>query len=264
MRRAFQLFLVQLKASVMLAAQYRVDFLLDLVVGSFWTVAAVLPLFVVYGGTSKAGVPGWSFGETLLVVGCFITLQAVIDGAISPSLTSVLDHVRKGTLDFILLKPHDSQLLVSTSRFQVWRVAGLFHASAVFLYAFSELGKGPSLLGVLEALLLLAVSTMMLYSLWLLIVSVSFFAVKVDNLSSLFTSIFDAARWPGSVFRGGFRFVFTFIIPLVVMTTFPAQALLGRLPWTTLVASVAGAFVFALVARLVWLSSLARYTSAGG
>ncbi|MCU0695458.1 MAG: ABC-2 family transporter protein [Myxococcaceae bacterium] len=264
MRRALELFLVQLRASVMLAAQYRLDFVLDLVIGSFWTVAAVLPLFVVYGGPSKAGVPGWTFGETLLVVGCFITLQAVIDGAISPSLTSVLDHVRKGTLDFVLLKPHDSQLLVSTSRFQPWRVAGLVHASVVFGLGFSKLGHGPSLLGVAEALLLLAVSTLMLYSLWLLIVSVSFFAVKVDNLSSLFTSIFDAARWPASVFRGGFRFVFTFVIPLVVMTTFPAEALLGRLPPLTLLASVGGALLFALAARLVWLASLSRYTSAGG
>ncbi|MBL8933270.1 MAG: ABC-2 family transporter protein [Archangium sp.] len=265
MRRAFELLKVQLKASVMLAVQYRLDFVLDLVIGLFWTVAAVLPLFVVYGGSSSAqGVPGWSFGETLLVVGCFITLQAVIDGAISPSLSSVLDHVRKGTLDFVLLKPHDAQLLVSTARFQLWRAAGLVHAGIVFTLGFRELGHGPTLLGVAEALLLLLVATALLYSLWLLIVSVSFYAVKVDNLSSLFTSIFDAARWPASVFRGVFRIVFTFVIPLVVMTTLPAEALLGRLPWTSLVASIVGAAVFAVVARAVWLSSLRRYTSAGG
>ena len=265
MRRAFELLKVQLKASVMLAVQYRLDFVLDLVIGLFWTIAAVLPLFVVYGGSSSAqGVPGWTFGETLLVVGCFITLQAVIDGAISPSLSSVLDHVRKGTLDFVLLKPHDAQLLVSTARFQLWRAAGLIHAGIVFTLGFRELGHGPSVLGVAEALLLLLVATALLYSLWLLIVSVSFYAVKVDNLSSLFTSIFDAARWPASVFRGAFRIVFTFVIPLVVMTTLPAEALLGRLPWTSLVASIVGAAVFAVVARTVWLLSLRRYTSAGG
>jgi ABC-2 type transport system permease protein len=218
-RRTWNLLLVQLKASVLLAVQYRLDFVLDLVIGLFWTVAAVLPLFVVYGGQGARGVPGWSFGETLLVVGCFITLQAVIDGAISPSLSTVLDHVRKGTLDFVLLKPHDAQLLVSTARFQLWRVAGLVHAGIVFALGFRELGRGPEVGGVLLALGLLVVATSMLYSLWLLIASVAFYAVKVDNLSSLFTSIFDAARWPASVFRGAFRVVFTFVIPLVVMTT---------------------------------------------
>jgi ABC-2 type transport system permease protein len=126
------------------------------------------------------------------------------------------------------------------------------------------LGHGPSALGVAQALALLLIATSMLYSFWLLIVSVSFYAVKVDNLSSLFTSIFDAARWPATVFRGAFRIIFTFVIPLVVMTTLPADALLGRLAWTSLVASVAGAIVFSIAARGVWLMSLRRYTSAGG
>lgn len=264
MRRAWELLKVQLKASALLALQYRLDFVLDLVIGLFWTVSAVLPLFIVYGGTAKQGVPGWSFGETLVVVACFITLQAVIDGAISPSLTSVLDHVRKGTFDFVLLKPHDAQLLVSTARFQFWRAAGLVHAALVFGLAFRELGKVPTAAGVVTAALLLVMATALLYSLWLVIVSVSFFAVKVDNLSNLFASLFDAARWPKTVFRGVFRVAFTFVIPLVVMTTFPAEALLGRLSWTSLLGAVVGTLAFVLVARLVWLLSLRRYTSAGG
>lgn len=264
MRRAWELFRVQLKASALLALQYRLDFALDLVIGVFWTASAVLPLFIVYGGAAKQGVPGWAFGETLVVVGCFITLQAVIDGAISPSLSTVLEHVRKGTFDFVLLKPHDTQLLVSTARFQFWRAAGLVHAAIVFGLAFRELGRGPTAAGVVTALFLLLVATALLYSLWPMIVSVSFFAVKVDNLSNLFASLFDAARWPKSVFRGVFRVVFTFVIPLVVMTTFPAEALLGRLAVGSLVGALAGTLAFALVARLVWLASLRRYTSAGG
>jgi ABC-2 type transport system permease protein len=119
-------------------------------------------------------------------------------------------------------------------------------------------------LGVLQAMLLFITSTVLLYSLWLLIVSVSFYAVKGDNLTSLFNSIFDAARWPSSVFRGVFRVVFTFMIPLVVMTTFPAEALLGRLPAVAMIESIGATAVLALVARAVWLLSLRRYTSAGG
>lgn len=264
MKRALAVLAVQLKASVLLALQYRIDFVLDLVIGSFWTVSAVLPLFVVYGGATAAGVPGWAFGETLLVVACFITLQAIIDGAIAPSLTSVLDHVRKGTLDFVLMKPHDAQLLVSTAKFQPWRVAGLVHAGIVFALAFREIGRAPSPEGVLQALLCLGVGVLLLYSSWLLIACVSFTAVKVDNLSSLFTSIFDAARWPGSVFRGAFRVVFTFVIPLVVMTTFPAEALLGRLSWVTVLEAMLGALAFSAFARAMWLLSLRKYTSAGG
>lgn len=264
MTRYLRLLLLQLRTSTLLAAQYRYDFFLDGFIGLFWVAAAVIPLSVVYGDPSRPGIPGWTFGETLLVTGCFIALQAVLDGAINPGLQAVIDHVRKGTLDFILLKPADAQFLVSTSRFQLWRFSGLLHAAIVFGLGFRELGHGPPPLGVLAALLLLGVATLLLYSLWILIVSAAFVVVKVDNLTYLFTSIFDAARWPSSVFRGGVRFFFTFIIPLTVMTTFPAEALLGRLEPERLLASVLGAAAFAGVARAVWLRSIGLYTSAGG
>ena len=66
------------------------------------------------------------------------------------------------------------------------------------------------------------------------------------------------------MFRGALKLIFTFVIPLAVMTTYPAEALLGRLALTTLVSSIIGAFVFAAVARAIWLRSIGHYTSAGG
>jgi ABC-2 type transport system permease protein len=88
--------------------------------------------------------------------------------------------------------------------------------------------------------------------------------VKVDNLTYLFSSIFDAARWPASVFRGVLKFVFTFIIPLALMTTYPAEALLGRLESHTLLYALGASLAFSTAARAVWLISLRRYSSAGG
>jgi ABC-2 type transport system permease protein len=60
------------------------------------------------------------------------------------------------------------------------------------------------------------------------------------------------------------RFLFTFVVPLAVMTTFPAEALLGRLAFSTLVTTVLGTALFAGLARVVWLRSVGHYTSAGG
>ena len=71
---------------------------------------------------------------------------------------------------------------------------------------------------------------LLLYSLWILTVSAAFYVVKVDNLTWLFGAIFDAARWPSSVFRGAVRAVFTYVIPLALMTTFPAQGAAGHDP----------------------------------
>ncbi len=264
MFRYVRLLGVQLRASALLAAQYRIDFVVDGVMSLFWLAAALAPLYVVYGDVSRPGIPGWSFDEALVVVGWFTLLQGILDGAINPGLQAVVDHIRKGTLDFVLLKPADAQFLVSTSRFLVWRVVSVFNAGVILTIAFQRMDRWPSFGNVLAACVLLVGATLLLYSLWILIISAAFRFVKVDNLTYLFSSIFDAARWPVVIFRGPLRFVFTFVIPLAVMTTFPAEALLGRLETTHLWASVLGSLVFAAAARWVWLRSLSHYTSAGG
>jgi ABC-2 type transport system permease protein len=86
--------------------------------------------------------------------------------------------------------------------------------------------------------------------------------VRLDNLVYLFGAVFDFARWPVTVFKGFFRLFFTFVIPLGVMTTYPAQALLGTLSAQTAVASIGGSLLFSLLARAVWTRALGRYTSA--
>jgi ABC-2 type transport system permease protein len=186
----------------------------------------------------------------------------VLEGAVNPSLTTVVEHIRKGTLDFVLLKPADAQFLVSTAKFEPWRVVDVLGGLAIFGVAFHRMGRVPAPGGVALAAVLLGAATVILYSLWILVVSAAFFVVKVDNLSFLFVSIYDAARWPADVFRGVLRVVFTFVVPLAVMTTFPAEALLGRLAPARAAGIAAGALVFAVGARRVWLRSIARYTSA--
>lgn len=260
MRRYLRLLAVQLRASTLLLMQYRFDFFVEGVLELFWGVTAVVPLFVVF--SDRSSVAGWTFGEALLVTGWFVFLQAVLEGAINPSLNSVVDHIRKGTLDFVLLKPADAQFLVSTARFQPWRATNLLTAGVIFAYAFHLLGRPPSIVGVFMALVMLATSILLLYSMWILSVSAAFFVVRVDNLTHLFDAIFDAARWPSSVFRGLLSFIFTFVIPLALMTTYPALALLGRLSWPVIVVAAVGAMTFAAASRWVWSRSIGHYTSA--
>jgi ABC-2 type transport system permease protein len=258
--RYMGLFANQVRASTLLALTYRGDFLLDGIIAVFKSATALVPLFVVF--RDRPSFAGWTFAEALLVTGWYTLLRGIIEGAISPSLTTVVDHIRRGTLDFVLLKPTDAQFLVSTSRFELWPVARVLTAVAIFAWAFQLMGRAPDPAGVVLATALLGTSTLLLYSLWILTVSAAFYVVKVDNLIYLFDAVFDAARWPAKVFRGSLEVLFTFVVPLALMTTFPAQAMLGDLPVRAFIGSVVGSVAFALFARLVWLRALGRYTSA--
>jgi len=260
MSRVFRVVRAQLRASLAIALQYRFEFTVEGALALLWMGVTLVPLLVVFG--TREAVAGWTFPEMLVVLGWFVALKGVLEGTLSPSLLQVIDHVRKGTLDFVLLKPADAQLLVSLSKIEPWRAIDLGGAAVIFVFAFRQMGRAPALHDVLLAAVLLGAAVLVLYSIAILVVSIAFVAVRVDNLLYLFQSVFDVARWPSSVFRGFLSVIFTFVLPLALMTTYPSLALLGKLTARTALGAVAGTLAFAAVARDIWLASIRRYTSA--
>jgi ABC-2 type transport system permease protein len=251
---------LQLRLSLALSLQYRWNFLVDGFVSMLWTALGVVPLYIALH--DRPPVAGWSFDRALVVVGFFTLLRGVLDGAVNPSLLAVVDQIRQGTLDFVLLKPADAQLLVSTAKFELWKALDVIAGVGLLAWAFHLLGRVPSAGAVALSIALLACALIVLYSLWILVISAAFWVVRLDNLAFFFGSVFDFARWPVGIFRGGFRFFFTFVIPLGLMTTYPAEALLGALDGRTILASFLGSMAFAALSRAVWTTAIKRYTSA--
>ena len=114
MMRAARVVRAQLRASIAMALQYRLEFAVEGALALLWVGVTLFPLIVVFG--TRPEVAGWTFPEMLVVLGWFVALKGVLEGTLSPSLLQVIEHVRKGTLDFVLLKPADAQLLVSLSK----------------------------------------------------------------------------------------------------------------------------------------------------
>jgi len=65
-----------------------------------------------------------------------------------------------------------------------------------------------------------------------------------------------------SIFKGAVRLFFTFVVPIALMTTYPAEALLGRLRPASAWFGIGGALIFALGGRFVFTRAIGRYTSA--
>ncbi|MFO0667155.1 MAG: ABC-2 family transporter protein [Polyangiaceae bacterium] len=250
----------QLRTSLSAAMQYRADFFVDGLVEVLWMSSAIVPLWVVF--SMRTSLAGWSASDALLVTAFFTILQGVMEGFIAPSMLAVVEQIRKGTFDFVLLKPVDNQLYVSTAKIQLWKCINILTGLVLIGISIAKSGHVPSAIAALHACVMLLAASGILYAIWLMGVSLSFKFGRIDNLTYLFVSIFDAARWPSSVFRGVVRILFTYVIPLTIMTTFPARALLGNLHARETAVGVTVSLAFLVLSRFVWKLGLARYTSA--
>jgi ABC-2 type transport system permease protein len=260
MMRYLQLVGVQLRVSAAAAMQYRANFLIEGVMSIGWMALTLLPLGVVFSG--RQYVAGWDAPSALIVMAYFIGVRAVIEGIVSPSLVDLVERIRNGSFDYVLLKPVDAQFLVSASKYEPWKIVDFLGAIGLAVYAFSVRGAAPTPADLAAGLALFGAGCFAMYSLWLVCASMSFWVVRLDNLVYLLGSIFDVARWPVQVFRGLWRVVFTFVIPVAIMTTFPAMALLGRGSARLTLATLGGALLMLAISRLIWRTAIRNYTSA--
>lgn len=260
MSAALRVLATQFRISVSSAMAYRADFLVEGFMAIAWTVQTLIPVIILFG--VRDTVAGWDVSSALVVIGYFMLVRAVLEGVVSPSLVALVEQIRSGAFDYVLLKPVDAQLMVSCSSFEPWKIFDALGALAVIAYAFWRRGDAPGIGDVGLGALLLVAGVLAMYAVWICCAAASFWVVRLDNLTYLLGAVFDVARWPVQVFRGAWRLVFTFVVPVAIMTTYPAMALLGKLDAGTVAAVLGGTLGMLVVSRVIWRIAIRNYTSA--
>jgi viologen exporter family transport system permease protein len=239
--------------------EYRLNFLLAVLSSLGHLAGNLFGLSLFYTGTGSLG--GWPFHQALLVMGLFTMLQGMSRVLLTPNLARIIEHVRTGTLDFVLLKPIDTQFWLSTRRISPWGLPDVLFGAGMVVYAAERLALPPQRLLLAAGPFLL--SAVIQYSLWFLLASIAIWYVKVHNLTEVLNGLLAAGRYPiDALPAGAYRFVFTFVVPVALLTTVPARVALGQDAGRWLLYSAlfaAGAFVFS---RAFWRYALRYYTSA--
>ena len=258
--RYLRLLFVFFRVGVMGELAYRGNFFVQLFESVLELGTALAGLAVIFSHTATLG--GWRPDEVLALVGVYFLVGGAIRLMVQPSMERLIESVREGTLDFTLTKPEDAQLLVSIQRVEIWQLTDIALGFGVLGVALARLGAivGPWQ-AVAFAVALLA-GGVIVYSFWLILATLSFWFVRVENILMIFQSMYEAGRWPVSLYPGWMRFALTFLVPVAFATTVPAQALSGRLTWQTLLGAVALAAGLFAASRLFWRAGIRRYSGA--
>ena len=255
-----RLFALFFRVSVMGEMAYRVNFYVQLFQSFLELSTSLAGLAVIFSYTDNLG--GWQPDQVLALVGVYFLVGGMIRLVIQPSLEHFIESVRDGTLDFTLTKPEDAQLLVSVQRVEIWELIDVVLGFGVLGIALVRLGEQVGGGQATAFIAMLLAGGIIIYSFWLILATLSFWFVRVENILVIFQSMYEAGRWPVSLYPGWLRFALTFVVPVAFATTVPAEALTGRLSGETLVAAVALAFVLFIVSRVFWRIGLRQYSGA--
>lgn len=239
---------------------YRAETVVNIFVNLMWLGWELLSLSIIFSNTRTLG--GWGPGELVSLLGVFRLVNMLMGAIIWPNTQRFNTGVRDGSLDYTLLQPVNSLFLISFSRLVLWRVWDLILATVLIITGIQMSGASANLAGLLSFLLLMVSGAAILYSLWVVMIAVTFWFVKFDNNVTILQALLEAGRYPATVYPAWLRLIVTFVIPVAVATTVPLQALRGDLAAWQVLAFIALSAACVFVASRVWRAGIKKYSGA--
>jgi ABC-2 type transport system permease protein len=249
-----------LRIGVLNELQYRVNFFIQLLQSAISVTTGLIGLSLVFGQVNE--LAGWSRSELLAVMGVHLLMGGVIRSAIQPNMERIMNDVLNGTLDFALTKPADSQALVSVREFRFWQLTDVLVGLVILIIAVVQLQSQTGILQILAFIAALIMGSIMLYCVWLMVTSIAFWVVRVNEIVNLFEGLYAAGRWPVSIYPDWLRTGMTFLVPVAFAVTVPAEAMTNRLTPETMLFAFGLTVLFLLLARGVWILGLRSYSGA--
>ena len=249
-----------LKVNIQMSLAYRADTVVNILLNLMWLGWELLSLSIIFNNTDTIG--GWDFGELIALLGVFRLVHTLMIALIWPNTEKFNQSIRDGSMDYTLLQPINSMFLVTFSRITIWRAWDLILAAILIAVGINMSGATTTLLNILTFILLTVSGGIIIYSLWIVLIALTFWFTKFDNNVTILQALLDAGRYPVTVYPVWLRILVTFVIPIAVATTVPLQGLRGDLTLSRVLMFVSIGIVSFLVASQVWKRGLKQYSGA--
>ena len=249
-----------LKINIQMSLAYRADTIVNILLNLMWLGWELLGLSIIFSNTETLG--GWGFGELIALLGVFRLINTLMIALIWPNTEKFNQSIRDGSMDYTILQPANNMFLVTFSRITVWRFWDLILAIILIVVGITKSGDVTTPLSTLTFILLTVSGAIVIYSLWIVLIALTFWFTKFDNNVTILAALLDAGRYPVTVYPVWLRIIVTFIIPIAVATTVPLQALRGELDLLRVGLFFLIGIAAFWIASKVWKVGLKRYSGA--
>jgi len=252
---------------------FRGNFLITVMTRALWFCSQILLFKIIFHNVQHI-TQGWNEYQYFAFMATGMLINALIEALFMPNAANFSELIRTGNLDFALLKPIDTQFLISFEKMDLAMLNQTLLSVGLLVYALANLPPGTEVKvtvgSVALYLLFIAVGVTIFYSLMISLASTAIWFGRNQGLYDFWFYITIFARYPRSIYQTAtpagdvIRFVFTFILPVLVVVTVPSRVLLNTLgdqAWLAVI-GLAAAGIGLIVSRVIFTWSLRSYRSA--
>lgn len=272
----WRVFLTFARNSLVRDMTFRSNFIIDAVTSVCWMVMNLCFYLIIYQYTPRIGVPiagaddpGWGKYQFFAFIATTVIVNSVVQAFFMPNAEEFSERIRTGSLDFALLKPIDTQFLISLEKIEWSSLSNFIFGLGLLGYALAQLDYRPNAAQWLLYPLYVACGIAILYSLMIVMASISVWLGRNQSLYDFWFYITNFSRYPMEIYRGPIgtplRRVFTFAIPVLIVVNVPARLVAKPFDaqhWPLAVFALFATLASLWLSRLTFQRALASYRSA--
>lgn len=223
-------FLTFARNSLIRDMTFRANFLIEAVTTMAWMGMNLAFYLLIFSYSPTIGVAtGWSKFPFLVFFATTLIINAMVQAFFMPNVDEFSELIRSGNLDFALLKPIDTQFLISLHRIEWSTLANLGFGLVLLGYALWQLDVRPTWYAAALYPLYIGCGVAILYSLMIVVGALSVWLGRNQSLYDVWFYVTNFSRYPMEIYQGRWgtplRQLFTFAIPVLVVTNVPARLL---------------------------------------
>lgn len=232
----WQVFLTFARNSLVRDMTFRVNFVIECVSSLSWALMNLGFYLLIFQYTDQIGRnTGWGQHEFFAFLATSMFINSLVQALFMPNCEEFSELIRRGGLDFALLKPIDTQFLISLHKIDWSSLAnfvlgiGLLAVSVWGLTTRAESPVSISPLAMALYPLYIVCGVAILYSVMISLSATSIWLGRNQTLYDFWFYVTNFSRYPMEIYAGRWgtplRWFFTYLIPVLVVVNVPARLL---------------------------------------
>lgn len=248
--------LYAIKKNIQSSSELRTSFLMN-IIGMTINNTAFVFLWI-YFVKSVGVIGGWTAYDIIGLNG-FAALSYGLIVSIFMGTKKIPEYVTSGSFDRFMLSPKNLILRIATSAFSPSAVGDvIFGIICLCVYGFLI---HISIIQIIFVIFLVVFSSMIFFSMALVINALSFYFIDASSFTdSVFQLFFTPTLFHGGAFHGVTRFLFTFIIPSLLIAAIPTETV-KNVSLQNLCLIGSGSFIWLIVSIKIFNNSVKKYES---
>ena len=262
MKKYLRIYGMFLKLSWASMLAYRANTINGIISSIVWGCLNFLVMILLTSRTSN--VFGWKREDLLLLSGTSTMFFGIYHFLFSRNFRQFSNIVSLGQLDSYLLKPIDSQFLLSVRESNYANLARVILGIGFISYIIVLYHIPVSIVSIIAYVFLLIFSLLMLYNIWFLFITLLVWFPDLSNILDFLYELNNISRFPPEMYKGGKELLFLFVFPLTFTLVVPVKTLIQKFTFIDVLSLVLLCLTAIFLSRKFWHFALKHYTSANG